>query len=155
MSPILWLILMVVLVAIEIATLGLTTIWFAGGAFFAFMLSLLGVSWQVQLSVFVVVSFVLLIFTRPVAMRYLNKKTTKTNAESLVGKTARVTSHIDNLQAMGSASLNGQEWTARSYRDDECIEPGALARIVEVRGVKLILEPVEEVVKEEPMKEEL
>lgn len=155
MSPILWLIIMVVLVAIEIATLGLTTIWFAGGAFTAFLLALLGVPWQVQLSVFVVVSFVLLIFTRPVAMKHLNKRTTKTNAESLVGKTARVTSHIDNLQAMGSASLNGQEWTARSYRDDKTIEEGTLAKITEVRGVKLILEPVEEAVKENELKEEL
>lgn len=155
MSPITWLILMVILVAIEIATLGLTTIWFAGGALVAFLLSLLGVAWQVQMSVFVVVSFVLLIFTRPIAIKSLNRKTTKTNVESLVGRTAKVTSRIDNVQAIGSASLNGQEWTARTVRDGQNIEAGVLVRVVEVRGVKLIVEPLKEMKENsEPLKEE-
>ena len=156
MSPITWLILMVILVAIEIATLGLTTIWFAGGALVAFLLSLLGVAWQVQMSVFVVVSFVLLIFTRPIAVKSLNRKTTKTNVESLVGRTAKVTGRIDNTQAMGSASLNGQEWTARSTRDEQIIEAGTLVQVTEVRGVKLIVEPLKEIKESnEPLKEEI
>ena len=76
-----WLIAFVILVVIEAATLALTTVWFAGGAIAAFLLSLAGAGTNAQLSVFAVVSFVLLFFTRPWAMRHVNSHATKTNAE--------------------------------------------------------------------------
>ena len=65
MTSLYWLVFFLILVIIEIATLALTTIWFAGGALAAFVLSLLGAGIEAQLAVFVAVSFVLLIFTRP------------------------------------------------------------------------------------------
>ena len=79
MASICWLIAFVVLVGIEIGTMALTTIWFAGGALLAFVLSLFGASVEVQLAVFVIVSFILLFFTRPLASKYLNGRTVKTN----------------------------------------------------------------------------
>lgn len=85
---IIWLALTAVLLIIEIVTLGLTTIWFAAGALFAFFAALLGMNQGIQIGVFVVVSVVLLFFTRPLAVKYLNTKTIKTNTEALVGKTA-------------------------------------------------------------------
>ena len=63
MTPIYWLIVFVVLIAIEIATLALTTIWFAGGAFIGFLLCLLGFSTGIQLVGFVLISFLLLFLT--------------------------------------------------------------------------------------------
>lgn len=41
MNAMYWLILLIVLVVIEIITLGLTTIWFAGGALVTFILAML------------------------------------------------------------------------------------------------------------------
>ena len=41
MNAMIWLILFVVLVVFEIATMGLTTIWFAAGALIAFFLVIL------------------------------------------------------------------------------------------------------------------
>ena len=76
---IIWLALMAVLLIIEIMTLGLTTIWFAAGALFAFLTALLGLNQGIQIGVFVVVSVVLLFFTRPWAVKYLNTRTVKTN----------------------------------------------------------------------------
>ena len=108
-----WLIAFVILVVIEAATLALTTVWFAGGAIAAFLLSLAGAGTNAQLSVFAVVSFVLLFFTRPWAMRHVNSHATKTNADSLIGRQARVTEEINNLSGTGSAVINGLEWTAR------------------------------------------
>ena len=75
MSAMYWLILIIVLVVIEIITLGLTTIWFAGGAVFAFFAAVLEFSVQTQLVVFLIVSFVLLLFTRPLAIRFVNRET--------------------------------------------------------------------------------
>ena len=88
-AEIFWLVAFGALLLIEILTLGLTTIWFAVGALAAFLLALLHVPLMLQIVVFIVVSVLMLIFTRPVMTKYLNKKTTKTNAESLVGRNAR------------------------------------------------------------------
>ena len=103
-----WLILLIILVAIEIATMGLTTIWFAGGAFVAIIAAALNTPLYVQITLFLIVSVVLLLFTRPIAMKYFNKDRIKTNAESLIGKQAVVTEDIDNLLAVGLVSINGQ-----------------------------------------------
>ena len=77
-----WLALLILLVLIELATMGLTTIWFAAGALFAFLTALLGLNQGIQIGVFVVVSVVLLFFTRPWAVKYLNTRTVKTNTEA-------------------------------------------------------------------------
>ena len=136
-----WLILLIILVAIEIATMGLTTIWFAGGAFVAIIAAALNTPLYVQITLFLIVSVVLLLFTRPIAMKYFNKDRIKTNAESLIGKQAVVTEDIDNLLAVGLVSINGQEWTARSNDDAVTIEADTTAEVVAISGVKLIVKP--------------
>lgn len=143
MASVCWLIAFIILVGIEITTMALTTIWFAGGALLAFILSLFGASVNVQLVAFVIVSFVLLFFTRPLAAKYLNDRTVKTNVESLVGKTARITAEVNNLSSTGAAVVNGQEWTARALRDDDIYSEGTQVVIREIRGVKLIVEGME------------
>ena len=137
---IIWLALTAVLLIIEIATLGLTTIWFAAGALFAFFAALLGMNQGIQIGVFVVVSVVLLFFTRPLAVKYLNTKTIKTNTEALVGKTARVIVDINNLKSQGQVVINGLEWRARSSDDTVVFKIGDAVTIVGIEGVKLIVE---------------
>lgn len=140
MTMIGWLVIFVVLVGIEAGTLALTTIWFAGGAIAAFLMAVLGTSIQVQLIVFLIVSFVLLFFTRPFAMRFINKGTVATNVDGLIGKKARVTAAIQNELAQGTVVVNGLEWSARTAEDGVVIEEGETVVIKEVRGVKLIVE---------------
>lgn len=135
-----WLILFVILLVIEIITLGLTTIWFAGGALAAFVASVFNASLGIQIVLFFLVSFLLLFLTRPIAMKYLNQNRTKTNAESLIGKIAIVTADISNIKGEGSASVNGLEWSARSIDDEITISKDALVIIKEISGVKLIVE---------------
>ena len=121
-------------------TLGLTTIWFAVGALAAFLLALLHVPLMLQIVVFIVVSVLMLIFTRPVMTKYLNKKTTKTNAESLVGRNARVLIPINNLKSEGQVMVGGMEWTARSTKDEVTFQKDEMVHIVGISGVKLIVE---------------
>lgn len=135
-----WLVLLVVLVLIELATMGLTTVWFAGGALVAALIAVLNGPVYVQFAAFVVVSLLLLIFTRPIAMKYFNVERTKTNTESLIGMQAIVTQRIDNLKAQGSVAVNGLEWTARSLHQEQEIEEGAVVVIKDIQGVKLIVE---------------
>ncbi|WP_432631207.1 NfeD family protein [Brotaphodocola sp.] len=138
MTPIYWLIVFVVLIAIEIATLALTTIWFAGGAFIGFLLSLLGFSTGIQLVGFVLISFLLLFLTRPFAKHCITH-TEKTNVDSLVGHEARVTAEIDNRKETGTAMVNGQEWTARAESDEVIYPVGTIVEIRKIQGVKLIV----------------
>lgn len=144
MTTIGWLIAFVVFVGIEVVTMALTTIWFAGGSLAAFLVSLAGMPVKGQLVVFLAVSFVLLIFTRPFAAKYINKGTVKTNAEDLVGKKARVTAEINNSLSTGAAVLNGQEWTARAADDGAIIREGEMVVVKDIRGVKLIVDRIQE-----------
>lgn len=139
MTSIYWLIAFVVFVGIEVATMALTTIWFAGGAFIAFLLSLMGVGVEIQLAVFVIASFLLLFLTRPFASKYINRNTVKTNAEGLVGKEARVTEEINDDLDTGTAMLAGQEWTARTEDRAVVIPAGTMVRVKAIKGVKLIV----------------
>ncbi|MCI7276469.1 MAG: NfeD family protein [Lachnospiraceae bacterium] len=138
MDSIVWLGVLILMILLELATMGLTTIWFAGGALAAFIAALCGASLLVELGLFLVVSFLLLFAFRPLAMRYVNSRTVKTNVESLAGKTARVTEEINNEMGQGTAVLNGQEWTARSA-DDTVIPAGSLVVVDAVSGVKLLV----------------
>lgn len=140
MQAAVWLGLLVILLIIEAVTLGLTTIWFAGGALVGFILALAGLSTLVQIAAFCAVSVVLLIVTRPAAVRWLNRERVKTNAESLVGETGIVTEPISNLANAGRVQIKGQSWSARSTADDVQIEAGRHVRIKEIRGVRLIVE---------------
>ena len=135
-----WLIALVLSIVIEIATLGLTTIWFAGGALLAVIAAALGLPLVVQIVLFFAVSLLLLYFTRPVAVKYFNKDRVKTNAESLVGKQAIVISEIDNLQGIGQVTVTGMEWSARTAEDVMTIPVGSVVNIVAINGVKLIVE---------------
>lgn len=139
MEAICWLAIVIVLLVIEIATLGLTTIWFAGGALVACVAALLHANIWVQIVLFLVVSVLLLFFTRPLAIRYMNKDRMKTNVDSMVGKEAVVTESIDNLKAQGIVQVNGLEWTARSEESQEVIPKGAIVEVGRVNGVKLIV----------------
>lgn len=140
MNAMYWLILLIVLVVIEIITLGLTTIWFAGGALVTFILAMLDVSPVIQWAVFCAVSLVLLFGTRPWALRFFNsQKQEKTNVDSLLGKTAVVTAEIHNLEGRGEVFVNGLTWTARTEKDSEVIPKDTHVEIIAVEGVKLIV----------------
>jgi membrane protein implicated in regulation of membrane protease activity len=140
MNSIYWLIALAVFIIIEIITLGLTTIWFAGGSLIAFLLSLVYDNLILEVVVFLVVSLVLLIFTRPIAAKYFNKQRVKTNYESLIGKEARVTEKIDNFNASGQVIVEGQEWSARAVNDQKVIAPGERVVIRSISGIKLIVD---------------
>ena len=149
-NMIFWLVLLIIAIVVEVLTMGLTTIWFAGGALVAILATLLHAPIWLQVILFMAVSLLLLFFTRPVAVKYFNKDRVKTNVESMVGRQAVVTSEIDNLQGIGQVTLSGQEWSARSMDDTLRIPVGSVVDIVSVRGVKLIVKPDEQMKKLSP-----
>ena len=137
--PVYWLIALVVFLVIEVATLGLATIWFAGGALVALIAAMCGAGIVIQIVLFLVVSLVLLFFTRPFAVRFLNKDTLKTNVDRVVGMEGVVTEEISNLAGTGKVSLGGNMWTARTENEGGTIPVDAVVTVLRVEGVKLIV----------------
>ena len=136
---IIWLLILVSLLIIEFLTLGLTSIWFAGGALAAIIATELGANIVVQIIVFLAVSVVILFLFRPKAVSYFNSKIERTNADSLIGKEAKIIETVNNKENTGKAIINGQEWTARAKNDKDVFEVDSWAKIEAISGVKLIL----------------
>ncbi len=138
-----WLIIFIVLLVIEIITMGLTTIWFAGGALMALLMAFIGFGLPAQIGVFLVVSVALLILTRPVAVKYFNTERQKTNAESLIGQQAVVLEDVDTLRAAGLVEVNGQEWSAKTDEPNGFIPKDSIVSVEGIQGVKLIVKAKE------------
>lgn len=135
--PIVWVVLVVVFGLIESMTLGLTSIWFGAGALVALAASMMGLGFLGQIIVFIVVSFVMLIYTRPVVKAYLKIGKVKTNSEGLIGEKALVVQRIEAFKT-GQVKVHGQVWTAREIEDRE-VEVNTTVEIMEIEGVKLIV----------------
>ncbi len=133
-----WLIVFVVFAALELVSVGMTCIWFAVGALAACVTSLFTGNWIIQSIVFIIVTVLFLLFLRPLAVKYVNNKTEKTNVDSIIGRIAKVVTEIDNVNAKGMVVIDGVEWTARS-KDDRVIPKETLVEVVEVSGVKVIV----------------
>lgn len=138
-AVVVWLVMLVAFVATEFATVGLTAIWFAAGTIPALALAVAGAPVLGQGIAFFVVSFVLLIATRPWAKKYINSRVQKTNVDVLEGQEICIHEQVDNRAGTGRGVVRGQEWTVRAEKDDMVIAPGEEARILRIEGVKLIV----------------
>ena len=136
-----WLTLLIIFIVAECLTVGLISIWFAGGALIAMFVALAGLGTVWQIAAFLLVSAFLLIITRPIAVKYINNKKEKTNYQSVIGTVVKVIEKIDNLNQTGAAFADGKEWTARAVEDSVILEKDTFATVVAIEGVKLMVEP--------------
>lgn len=142
MIPLIWVGAMVVFGVLEAATVGLTSIWFVVGALGGLIVAMCGGQIWLQLVVFFVVSIAALIAARPLVVKYINQDTTATNADRVLGATARVTESIDNTVPVGAVYVDGKTWSARS-ENGENIAAGTMVRVTRMEGVRLFVEKEE------------
>lgn len=138
-----WIIIIVIALVLEAATLNLNAIWFALGGVGSLIAVACGASIPVQWVIFIAVSALFMVLVRPFARRVLKPKGAATNADRILGEQAVVTQAIDNTQATGEIKIMGQYWTARSA-DGAPIAEGSVVRVREIVGVKAIVESVSE-----------
>ena len=141
-----WLVLMIVLTIVELMTMNFVTIWFAIGALAALISSIAGVETAVQMWIFVGVSVVSLILTKPLLNKKIDFKKTETNADMVIGKTGIVISEINSDKFAGEVKVSGKIWSAVSI-DGGVIEKETKVKIIKIEGVKLVVEkiPVEHI----------
>lgn len=139
---IIWLILMVVFLMVEGATVSLVSSWFAVGSLVALIASLLSAPVWLQVTLFLLVSCAALAMLRPLVRKYITPKVVKTNVDAIIGKQGLVTAPIDNVAATGQIKLGAMEWSARST-SGEPIAVGTLVKVDRIEGVKVFVSPVE------------
>ena len=143
MMTIIWIAAIIIFGIAEAATAGLVSIWFVAGAVAALIVTELGASLLIQFAVFLVVSILALIATRPLAKKMLDKTIVPTNADRVLHREAKVTETVDNENAAGAVYIDGKTWTARSD-SGAIIEKGKMAEIVRMEGVKLYVREAKE-----------
>ena len=139
-----WLVVVVLFLAVELSTVTLTSIWFAGGGLIALFVAMAGGKFVFQVLAFIIGSFAMFFATKPWADKVINSKKTSTNADRAIGEEVRVLERISNLDQTGMVVVHGQEWTARTEDDNEIIERGELVQVLRISGVKVIVKRVEE-----------
>lgn len=137
-----WTVLAIIFAVLEGITLGLTTIWFAVGSLAGMVMAMLGFGINVQLVAFMVSALLTFAFIRPLAKKVLKVGDTKTNVDSLIGKTGIVHVAVTPYKA-GQVKVNGQIWTAKAEQEDADIPVGEEIEVLRVDGVKLIIRPIE------------
>ena len=142
MEAIFWLILMVVFLIAEAATVSMVSLWFAAGALVAMVAGLLGGPIWLQAVLFLAVAAVLLACLRPMIRSKFTPKLARTNVDALLGSEGYVTADIDNVSATGKVKLGAMEWTARST-SGAAIPAGTLVQVDKIEGVKVFVSPAE------------
>ena len=139
-AAIVWLVLLVVFVAMEAATVQLVCIWFAAGALASMLVSLLGGALWLQVLVFFTVSIVLLALLWPLARKHFKPRLTATNTDALVGRVCTVTEDIDPVEG-GRVKLGDVTWSAR-VEENTVIPAGKQVKVLKIQGAKVIVEEV-------------
>jgi membrane protein implicated in regulation of membrane protease activity len=140
--PYIWGAIIALAIILEAATNQLISIWFVFSGLLVFVLSLCDVPLTYQIIIFVVVSFLLLIITKPLAKKLMRFKKEDTNLGRVINKQAVVIHEIDNLKGVGQVSLGGNVWSAKSIDNSLCIAKNEIVIVKGIQGVKLIVEKI-------------
>ncbi len=134
-----WIIFAVFMLVCEALTTQLVSIWFVIGGVAAAVTCIFTDSILIQTIVFVTVSLVALLATRPLVKKFLENKKEPTNSDRLIGRVGIVTMDIVNSLGEGQVNVDGKIWSAKSA-DEREIKSGANVRISAIEGVKLVVE---------------
>ena len=114
--------------------------WFAIGALASAISAIFEISETLQVAIFVFVSILSFLLTKPFVKNILSKNIERTNLDRVIGKTAIVTEEIKKLEP-GEVKVDGKRWTATS---NKTIKVGSKVEVLAIEGVKLKVKEKEE-----------
>ena len=138
-----WLIVSGIFFILEMATTGFLVFWLGLGALLAMVLSFFVDNVIIQVTVFAISSILLIVSTKPLVKKFIDKKTIPTNLDSIIGKEGIVVETIDTVKAQGQVKLNGEVWSAKAFDENKIIEKDTKVVVKEITGVKLVVEESE------------
>lgn len=136
MNWIFWLVLVIVLSFVEIATVSLVSIWFVASGIVAMILSFFIEDTAIITTIFILLGIFLLVISRPIVNKLRSKDNEKTNLDRIIGETAIVTEDIKK-NVVGEVKVDGKRWSAVSK--ETCLK-GDTVKVLKIDGVKLIVE---------------
>ena len=128
-----WLIIVLVLAFIELATVNLVSIWFIASGIVSLIVSIFYDNFYVQFAIFVILGIILLLTTRKFLEKLIKPKEVKTNLDRVVGMEAIVTEDIKKHE-IGEVKVDGKKWSAESK---EVLKVGDEVIVEAINGVKL------------------
>lgn len=135
-----WLVVAGFFFILEMITTGFLVFWLGVGALLSMILSFFVDNLVLQIGLFVVSSIIMIVLTKPLVKKFLDKKTVITNAFSLIGQKGIVVEDIDSIQSKGKVKANGEIWSAKTS-ETEVITKDTEVEIIEITGVKLVVKP--------------
>lgn len=138
MYLIFWGVIFVISLIAEIASMQLISIWFTVGSVGAFIAAMKGVGFPGQLGIFVAISLVLLLVTRPLLAKLRVNTEPRTNADKNIGETAVIIEEVDPALGTGRARIGGVDWIAVS-ETGEILPAEAIVVVTRVEGAKLFV----------------
>ena len=135
-----WLLVVILLTIVEVITVNLTTIWFVASGIVTIFISMITDNFAIQFSVFTILGIILLITTRPILQKRLDKIKEATNLDRVIGMTGTVTEDILKNDS-GEVKVDGKKWTAIAKED---LKKGTIVKILAIDGVKLKVKKEEE-----------
>ena len=140
--PLFWIAIAVIAAILEGCTTQLVSVWFALGAVVTAVVAVFTDNLLIQLAVFVVVSVLCLIVTRPLAKRVKKQGAeVATNCDRYIGKIAEVIVDVNNTEAVGQVKVEGSVWSAKSTTGD-ILPVGTMVKVDAIEGVKMLVTPV-------------
>ena len=141
--PYIWIGIIVFAAVAEIYTFVLVSVWFIPSALTSFILSLTGFQVWIQVFVFFIITFVMMVLSRIIFRKFMKSKTAYINitneiSDSLIGKSAIVTQEINNYKNTGTIRAGGFECGAKSDDDDIIYESGLVVTIIRIDGAQAI-----------------
>ena len=140
MDWIFWLVLVIILSVIEIATVNLVSIWFVASGIVVMILSFFICDVAIESTIFAIVGIILLLVTRPIVAKLKSKDNAKTNLDRIIGEEAIVTEDITKNN-VGEVKIDGKRWSAISK--NKCLK-GDTVKVLRIDGVKLIVKKEED-----------
>ena len=140
MDWIFWLVLVIILSVIEIATVSLVSIWFVASGIVVMILSFFIGDVAIESTIFALLGILLLLVTRPIVAKLKSKDNAKTNLDRIIGEDAIVTEDITK-NSVGEVKIDGKRWSTISK--DKCLK-GDTVKVLRIDGVKLIVEKEED-----------
>lgn len=139
-----WVAITVVTAIMEFVTVQMISIWFTAGALVALIAYAAGAEYWVQIIVFVLVSLILLLSFRKIAMKWLlrNVKEHSTNSDALIGTVIKLIEDI-TIDTPGAAKVGDIVWTVVGSNGFTATA-GEHVKVLTIDGNKLVVTSVEQ-----------
>ncbi len=139
---VIWSLVLIATIVIEFETADMVTIWFSVGAIGALIAAALDQNVVMQIGIFIAVSLVLIVLTRPMTKRFMDKTVIKTNADRFVGMIGTITVDVP-VGGRGEVLVDNSKWIAFSS-SEKIIPVGTKVVVQDIVGIKLLVSKVDQ-----------